>query len=140
MQNVKTKFWATVKNGKLEFKDQISFIKHIASQKDGSDVWVTIGSKRKERSLNQNAWYWGVVLAVIAEETGHTAEELHEIFKRMFLPPRVVTYKEKELKIASSTANLNTLEFSQYIERIRAEAGTMGITIPDPSQVDCDWM
>ena len=52
-------------------------------------IAVTVEPIRSTRSLNQLAYYWGIVLPEIAGYTGHTAAELHEIFKRLLLPPRL---------------------------------------------------
>jgi hypothetical protein len=95
---------------------------------------VIIKRETGKRSNSQNEWYWGVVLPTIAKSTGSTAQNLHEIFKRMFLPPKFITYGDKEIRIAGSTTDLNKNEFGDYIERIRAEVATSGITIPDPKK------
>src|SRR3990167_9114034 len=42
----------------------------------------TVVPWRNQRSTNQNNYYFGVVLAVISAHTGHSPQELHEIFKR----------------------------------------------------------
>ena len=84
------------------------------------------------RSFNQNSWYWGVVLKTISENYGHSAKELHEIYKRMFIPPKFIKYKNREIKLPQSTSDLSKNDFGEYIERIRAEVASDGIVIPDP--------
>lgn len=111
------------------------FAKHLASFPHNTPVDVTVTRHRRPRSVNQNRYYWGVVLNLIADHTGHTEEELHEIYKRKFLPARIVHYNGVDIRMPTSTPDTDTLEFTNYIERIRAEAGMMGITIPDPEQV-----
>ena len=37
----------------------------------------------------------------------------------------------KEIKVPSSTTELNKIEFGEYIEKIRAEVAPMGIVIPE---------
>lgn len=137
---IKAKFPATIKGGKLVFQDQLAFIKHVAGHKEGTEVWVTVGKKQRDRTLSQNAWYWGCILPIIASETGHTVNELHEIYKRMFLDPKIITYREIDFKIPSTTTTTNTVEFTNYIEKVRAEAASMGIIIPDPDSIDYDWI
>lgn len=132
---LKHKFRGTIKDRKLVILDRVALDEYIASLPEGTEVGLIIAKRQKDRSDRQNGYYWGVVLKLIAKDTGHTEEELHEIFKRKFLPPKVVTYRGVGIKMPSSTTEASTLEFTDYIERIRAEAGTMGITIPDPDQV-----
>lgn len=125
-------FSATVKKGKLVIRDEVAFNAHLWKMKEGEEVKVSVIRKRKNRSTHQNAYYWGVILPVIAHESGHSIDELHEIFKRMFLVPQEIEYRGKVIRIPGSTANLSIMEFSDFCERVRAEAATMGIAIPDP--------
>jgi hypothetical protein len=48
-------------------------------------VTVSIKKVSKPRSLNQNAYYWGVVLKIFGEHLGYTLEEIHEVCKWQFL-------------------------------------------------------
>lgn len=132
---MKAKFAATIKNGELAIVSSHAFRQHILGYKEGERLEVVVSLPRKPRSNNQNAYYWAVVLRVIGDHTGHSVEELHEIFKRKFLPPRVLTYRDQQIRLPASTTDTNTLEFTEYIERIRAEAASMGIDVPNPDQV-----
>lgn len=99
---------------------------------DKKKLVLNVDIERAHRSLDQNAYLWGVVYREVAIHTGHTEEELHRIFKRMFLPPKFILWKGIQIKTPGSTAELNKPEFGEYIERIRAEVANLGITIPDP--------
>lgn len=132
---MKAKFAATIKNGELAIISGHALRQHLAGYQEGESLEVTVSRRRKTRSTNQNAYYFGVVLKVIADHTGHSVEELHEIFKRKFLPPRVLTYRDQQIRLPASTTDTNTLEFTEYIESIRAEAASMGIEVPNPDQV-----
>jgi hypothetical protein len=80
------------------------------------------------RSVNQNRYYWGVVLKAIAQHTGHTTEELHRIFKEKFLP-RVFDNAGQEVE--KSAKSLTVQEFALYIEQVRAFAGReLQVVIP----------
>lgn len=96
---------------------------------DGKEVLIkrTTGT----RSIPQNNYYFGVVLGEISKHTGHSVNELHSIFKRMFLPPVTVKYRDREIRMPGSTAKLNKSEMAEYLLRITAEAASMGITIPE---------
>ncbi|MFA5168759.1 MAG: hypothetical protein WC530_09550 [Candidatus Omnitrophota bacterium] len=128
----KIELLATAKEGKLIFLDSAVANAIIWTIKEGENVVVTIKRRYKNRTLNQNAYYWGVVLPPIAEHTGHTAEECHEAYKRMFLPPRIVEFGKMSFKMPGSSADLSTVEMTEFIEKIRAHAAVeFGMNIPD---------
>lgn len=129
------RFLGSVEGGKLVIRSQKALDTYLASFPDKTDVFVTVKKARRTRSLAQNNYYFGVILTLISEHTGHSVEELHEIMKRLFLPPKIVEYRGKQIKMPSTTTATNTLEFHEFVERVRAEAASMGIDIPDPSQV-----
>ena len=86
------------------------------------------------RSLNYNAYYWGVILPIISNETGHNINELHGIYKGMFL----VKYRHAfglevvDTEHEASTKILDTKEFDEYVNKIRVFANVdQGIVIPD---------
>ena len=125
---------AIVENGKLTFQDRNAFEIWVGSLI--GEVEVIVRKQRKNRTTPQNEYYWGVVLPIIAKETGHTKEELHEIFKRMFLTAQTLQYRGKEIRIPGSTATLNTKEFGEYLEKVFVEAGELGLIIPESNKVD----
>lgn len=72
------KFRAEVREGKLYPLSRSYFDKNL--QHFEGNVVVTIEKLQSKRSINQNSYYWGVVLPTIAEHTGHSVEELHGVF------------------------------------------------------------
>src|SRR3990167_4162214 len=120
---------ATIKSGQLKIRYETEYNDWPKNQKDG-DYVLEIYRKNIKRSGQQNNYYWGVVLETISESIGHTSEELHEIFKRKFLPPQIVTYRGKEIKMPNTTTKLSTIQFSEYLAKIFIEAGELGISIP----------
>lgn len=111
------------------------YLKHFLL-KVGPDVSVTITDKKPVRSMQQHRYLFGVVYTTIAEHTGHTVEELHQIFKRQFLPPRYVEWKGAMVKMVGSTKLLSKIDFIDYVEKIRAEGASMGVNVPDARDVD----
>lgn len=91
------------------------------------------------RSARANRYYWGVVLKMMAAESGHTADELHEVEKMRHLSSVVEvvnpeTGEVEEMRIPGSTAKLTISEFSDYLERVMADGAQMcGIVFPEPS-------
>jgi hypothetical protein len=132
MRPPELRFRGYVKNGKLTLSSRRYFEEQL--WKTEGSVVLIIESLRSQRNLKQNAYYWGVVLPIIAEHTGHTVNELHEIYKRQFLPPKIVTYKGVAREIPASTTELNVMEFADYLTRIIAEAASMGIVVPSSEE------
>ena len=88
------------------------------------------------RSVDANAYYWGVITKMIAIETGHTAEELHEYYKRMFLVDYAPNKKNEWSLRVKSTTELDQREFMSYALKVRAQAMLdLGIDIPLPNEV-----
>lgn len=81
-----------------------------------------------KRSQSQNNYYW-LYLGIIERETGNDSNDLHEYFKRIFLPPKFINVMGKELKVPSSTSKLNKIQFGEYLEKICA---LTGVQLPDP--------
>jgi hypothetical protein len=118
---------------KLQFNNIHYFRHHL--QKFSGVVTVTVERKQAKRSLKQNALYWGIDLPCIGDHTGHTVEELHEIFKRLFLPRKIIRYKGKDITIPGSTTDLTKGGWVEYRMRYSAEAASMGIILPDPTEM-----
>lgn len=122
----KISFITTFENGVIK-QTQYSILRLLKFEP--SKVAVTIEPIRSNRSLNQLA-YLGVSFTRIAGHTGHSATELHEIFKRLLLPPRITKYRGREIKMAATTTTLSKDEMGEFIDRVIAEAGEMGIGVP----------
>lgn len=127
-------FTATIKDKKLDFGSETARARVMEWLENNEGKKVQIERVKAKRSNQQNAYLWGVVYPTISYDTGHTPEELHEIYKRMFLAPKYIRYNGKEIKLPRSTKNLNKIEFGEYLERIFAEAGSLGIHIPTPDE------
>jgi len=99
----------------------------------GEVVEVEVRQPRKDRTNQQNSYYWGVVVDMVSKELGYEPHEMHEEFKRMFNPqPSKI---DPEVTFGGSTTKLTTTEMNEYIERIaRWAAGYLGIVIPDPTE------
>lgn len=98
------------------------------------DIELWIGPRGYLRSLNQNRYYWGVIIEMISDETGHTPDEIHAFVKGMFLK-KWITFKEKEIEITRSTTELDKAEFEDYAEKVRRWATTeLNMNIPLPNE------
>lgn len=106
----------------------------------GKEVDITIRKHRKQRTIDQNAYYWGVVIPILADYFGHdNPEDMHEDLKLEFNP--MESKVKPGQKIGGTTTKMSTVEFmaseDSYVERIcRWAAMEHGLYIPLPKKVD----
>lgn len=144
---MQTKFETTAycKDGKLFFRNKAKIESECVSS-GVVEFDVTIEKKKKHRSVYQNRYYFGVVVALIRErfiELGNDVniEETHDYLKHEFNYKEFVNEKTAEIiRIPKSTANLTTSEFMDYIDKIQKFASEiLDIYIPEPnSQISFD--
>lgn len=110
--------------------------------KTGTELQITIEKLHATRSLLQNALWWAAVITPIADYTGYTKDETHELLKMILLPRhRVVADKNGEVVgdfvMGGSTTKLNKVEFGELIERAIKWAGeTLGLVLEMPEDID----
>lgn len=147
-------FPATVDHeGVIQFDPVLrrAFRRHVL-ELSGEAVEVTVKKRHPSRSVQQNRWYWGVILAHLADYTGFTAEEVHEYLKARFLPEilgevparrrlEIVDKRDgavvdaREIDVELSTATLNTEQFSRFADGVRDWAARdLGVYIPGPDE------
>ena len=81
---MKTLHPATITRGTIKFAD-IAKLQIELRGFEGKEVTVTIERKRRMRSNNQNKFYWGVVIPIIAELTGYDKDRAHDAMRLKFL-------------------------------------------------------
>ncbi len=88
------------------------------------------------RSSQQNRYYWGVVVAMIADYMGERDhEEVHNYLKAHF-NPKPITIGEKKYSIGQSTKKLKVPQFEEYLAKVKEFAAKeCGLYIPDPNEV-----
>ena len=124
-------FRATIQKGKVIFNDRDSFDKYLLNL-ESKDVDVIVRKHKKDRTLPQNRWLWGVVYKLISDHTGYTVDEIHDSMRAMFLIDNLGKFP-----VVRSTTSLDTVAFSAYVESIRQFASEdLGVVIPDPEEVD----
>lgn len=131
------KIIAEVVNGSLKFDlRQKDILRRWLNNLNGFKVELVIKKYRKKRTIPQNSYYWGIVLDLISEASGYTTEELHELFKRLYLKKEIVI-GGKVYEVSISTKKLNTDQFEKYIEKIKRFAEIkLSLRIPNPNEVD----
>ena len=124
-------FFATVKDSKILFDNKPLLEMYISSM-EGKNVDIIIRPHKKDRSHNQNKYYWVAVVGIPAKHYGYLPEEMHDALKLMFLPKN----EEGKPRTIRSTTTLSTVEFMEYVERCRQCAAEQGLFIPDPQTVE----
>ena len=131
MRSLKLKHLAKVSGRVITPTDLVKWNKDL-DYHNNKYVVITIKKYDKKRSNNINSYYWGVVVEMCALETGHTSQEIHEHFKRMFLYEKNLINNEWVEEIGSTTA-LTNKEMSLYVEACRMwAAAELSINVPDP--------
>jgi hypothetical protein len=128
-----------VRDGKL-VADDPELLKKAFRCHEGKRVEFQVKRHRKVRSLNQNAYYWAVVVPLIADAMGEDdAETTHEVLKyECNYEMRAIGKggERREIRYPLSTADLDTLAFEAYCERCRRFAAEFfSIYIPLPNEV-----
>ena len=104
------------------------------SDTKGKSRCESCGHLLRGRSGRQNRYLWAVCYKILSDETGHSTEEIHDFMKSMFLPRFFITIGGKEQEVRKSTTELSTVEFEEYLMRIRVFAGEMNCSIPLPNE------
>lgn len=92
---------------------------------------VKIVRKTKPRTISQNSlmWMW---YKCMEEVTGQRKEDFHDYYKAKFLS-RSVVIGNRWVTVAGSTTDLNTLQMTSYLEKVKSDAAIeFGITLPLP--------
>jgi hypothetical protein len=120
--------------GKLDL-DRESLASQLATLPDGE---VVVKVQTQTRSERQNRLYW-MYLTMLEDATGHSKDELHEIFRAKFNARTVSTVDHDTGEIIDtgetypSTTDLDTAQFTAYIENIRRFAAEfLNVILPDP--------
>jgi hypothetical protein len=99
---------------------------------EGKRVLVDVAPYRKTRSAQQSRYYFGVVVAILGEDLGYQRDEMHAALAHKFLGS---VDEQTGLMRIRSTKDLSTVEFEEYMTRVREWAGQdLGILVPLPNE------
>lgn len=111
---------------------------------EGREFEVLVKVYKNKRSLEQNAYYWGVIIEYMSKELGYHKDEAHETLRAHLLPVvgrvKVPAYKDEfgvkrpgqDAPIYQSTTKLNTKEMGEYIDQCIILLAGMGVVVPNP--------
>ena len=104
----------------------------MCSQLRNGRYRVKIERFTEPRTLSQNAlmWLW---FTCIEQETGTDKQDVHDYYCNLFLR-RASYIKGKETVIAGSTSKLNTVQMTDFLNKVQADAAAeLGMTLPLPA-------
>ena len=125
----------TKKEGKVQYKEYLlrnleNALKIIAN----GNYLLSIKKEVKKRTLDQNAlmWLW---FTCIEHETGTNKNDIHDYYCMLFLR-RTANINGEERVIISGTSKLNTAQFTDFLNKIQADAANeFGIKLPNPDDL-----
>lgn len=120
------------RNGEIVEKPNFDF---LLSTLGNGEYTVKITRKTKARTLPQNSlmWMW---YQCMEDATGQPKEDFHDYYKSKFLL-REITIGERTAMVPMSTTSLNTIQMTNFLEKIQADASSeFGITLPLPEDVN----
>lgn len=147
MADTTLRYQGTVKDGKISLPKRMR--EEIIRCFDGHSIQVEIKRKRKRRSTVQNAYYWSVCLPEILQgmvdlgneklQVGNHEhiESVHFYMKHQLLSngETFIDTDGVEHKLEPSTSKLTTVEFEEYLDRVRQWAAEyLGVVIPLPNE------
>lgn len=140
---------------KIKTESDLKLVLDFLNSQTG-EVEILIREPSKDRSLLQNQLYW-MWVTIIADELGHTKEEIHEDLKKRLLCPiferdepgyaeminsvrKIYTqgFKQDAIKLhehivrLTSTTSATVSQFTEYLKEIERDMVGKGIILPHP--------
>lgn len=113
---------------KIRLYESLKTLKPVAHQ-------IMIKVDRDSRSAKQNKYYWGVVVKLISDYTGFETDEVREFLKCKFLKYEKALPSGEVAELIASTTKLDTKEFEEFMEKVRAFAAQeLDLIIPLPNE------
>lgn len=106
----------------------IEFIKSL-DLKNPIEVLINIGKRKRSNPQNNTMWMWYTYLA---DYTGYTVEELHEIFKAEFIGYDVFYWQGIPCIKPKSTTKLTVKGMMGFLNKIDSIARFLEVKLPYP--------
>ena len=119
--------------GRLVLDEPEKFKCYLRS-KAGRKVEVLVRIQRKRRSLEANRYYWGIVIALLAEEFGYDKEEMHDVLAMKFL--RIEDCPVTGSPRRKHTPECDTAEFAEYVDACIRLGAEHGVYVPAPGEAE----
>lgn len=128
----------SVSGGKLSLYSRSLFLENIKTF-EGKDIEIVI-RKAGKRSNSSNKFYWGAVIPIVKQGLKDmgiilSTERVHDLLKLKFLKIEVADHNGEVIEMIRGSSELNTEEFSSFIEQIKQWASEyLGVVIPEPNE------
>lgn len=124
-------FIGKIENSRLVLDNPERFTQYLSTL-NKKIVRVIVEKIKKPRTRKENRYYWGVVIKLLCETTGYIDNEMHDALRMLFLRDT-----DKKIPTLRSTTALTTIEFEEYLEKIRQWAmEKLNCYIPLPNEVE----
>lgn len=117
-------------------QDREEFIREVMKASLDKPYIAEFKVFRKVRSLAHNRLFW-MWLRCVRNETGNDIDTLHDYFCEKYLPWNETECFGESLRKRTGTSDLDSKEFSDFLEKIRIEMMEMNIYLPMPE--DKGW-
>jgi len=119
---------------RLDRERATELVNRLSLDKDW-DLTATIHKAQRSRSVEK--YYRGVVLKMIAEHTGDSEKDLHEVLLGEILGSQVVTILGHQKRVpVKRSGDMAPAEYMDFVDRVKALAAEhLGLYIPDPGEV-----
>lgn len=126
------------------FKRNRNIVLNAIKSFEGKNIVITIDVEKSKRSLNQNAYYWGVVIPIVksglfdmTNQIFNNDEVHYQILLEKFGVTREIVNQEtgETISIKIGSSDMNKTEFSDYIMRIQEFGSSfLNVDIPSPNE------
>ena len=129
-------FVGTIEGGKLDIDFSANFDRWLSTL-EGQRVTVEVKKFRKNRTLPQMRYYFGVVIERLLEPMGYRKDEkekVHQIMKYKFL--RTIDDNGNEyVPTLSEITKVDTVQMGEYLDQIKIFAAQeLNTYIPDANE------
>ena len=130
------------KSGRLYIRNKALFDAEVQNLSEGKEYTLILKSKKKQRSIPQNRYYFGVVVPIVfhaLRDAGFneikTKEDAHDILKLKFLKTTINSESGEFIERIKSTTELSTSQFMDFIAELQIWASEfLGVNIPSPNE------
>lgn len=119
---------------RLAFKNPDYYRDQVNRLDPRKKVSVSIQNIQSTRSMRQNNYWYGACFPIIAELTGYTNDEAHELCVKMFITPKFLTANGKEYAVRRGTSEIDKSEGVEFTDKVRNLAVELGGYIPTPQE------
>jgi hypothetical protein len=124
-----------ITGGQLRLEGRRVFEQAMRRFADGP-VAVRVSAGKRPRTSNQNRYFHGVLIPVLAQHCGYRLDEMKDALALELIPHEVVDLKTGEVRLVPGhTSQLTVSEFNTLIERAQQLAAELGCYVPDPREV-----